>query len=231
MNRAKIIAEDALGAVFREIWSGEDLHDYSETRKREQAEALTAEQLLGAIEVWASGQLESKGWPSPFEIVEVGADRSWSHRPREETKPVKNAAVGHAFILEEVGALSDEAFLCRIAKHSRWTKDYLVKGNTERLLPAALQLGSQLKELELRRRGLKLAERGNKVAGGARNSAQQTNQRHQKPRAERFARMKYYLDRGLKVTEAARACAKEGLGSKSAIMRQWYRVRTKNRDT
>lgn len=230
MTRTKVIEDDVLGAFLRETWSGENLSDYFEIRKIEKADALTAEQLLDAIEAWASEQLIRSKWPSPFEVVDVSEGGSWSTRSREDTRPHKNAHIGHAFILKNVSLLSDEAFLCRIAKYARSAKGHFIEGNLERLLRAALKLGMQFKELELRRRGLKLAERGNNVAGGAKNAARWVNRRHDKPRALRFDRMQHHLDQGLSIEKAAQACEHEGLGKQGAIKRQWNRHK-KKRDT
>ena len=74
------------------------------------------------------------------------------------------------------------------------------------------------------------ALRGEKVAGGARNSAHQTNSRHRDLRQRRFERMRHHMATGLGVENAANACEAEGLGNAGAIKRQWDRHREK-RDT
>ena len=66
------------------------------------------------------------------------------------------------------------------------------------------------------------ALRGEKVAGGSRNSAQNTNRRHEDLRKRRFARMEQ-LVRQLGVDRAAAQCSSEGLGSWEAIKKQWNR--------
>lgn len=72
------------------------------------------------------------------------------------------------------------------------------------------------------------ALRGEKVAGGERNSAHQTNARHEALRNKRFARMEKLASQ-IGVDKAAEQCEVEGLGSRAAIKKQWNRH--KKRDT
>lgn len=72
------------------------------------------------------------------------------------------------------------------------------------------------------------AVRGQKVAGGARNSAHATNARHAELRKRRFERMEHHIASGLGVESAAYACEDEGLGGWQGIKKQWDRY--KNRD-
>lgn len=64
--------------------------------------------------------------------------------------------------------------------------------------------------------------RGMKVAGGARNSAHQTNRKHVPLRNQRLSRMAELVPR-LGVDNAARRCEKEGLGGWQGIKQQWNR--------
>lgn len=74
------------------------------------------------------------------------------------------------------------------------------------------------------------ALRGEKVAGGARNSAHQTNTRHAALRERRFARIEHLLSTGLNADSAFATCEVEGLGKATAIKRQWHR-HAQSRDT
>jgi hypothetical protein len=73
------------------------------------------------------------------------------------------------------------------------------------------------------------ALRGEKVAGGARNSAHATNTKHEETRRIRLDRMRHHLGAtpDMSVDSAAHACAAEGLGSAQAIRRQWDRWKEK----
>lgn len=73
------------------------------------------------------------------------------------------------------------------------------------------------------------ADRGQRVAGGARNSAHEQNQRHVALREQRFSEMQRLVPK-LGITGAARHLEARGLGSWQAIKRQWERSR-KSRDT
>lgn len=73
------------------------------------------------------------------------------------------------------------------------------------------------------------AVRGEKVAGGARNSAHATNARHAASREQRFARMRELVPE-MGVDAAACQCEVEGLGSWQGIKKQWNR-HEKSRDT
>lgn len=71
------------------------------------------------------------------------------------------------------------------------------------------------------------AVRGEKVAGGSRNSAHHTNGLHEDLRKKRFDRMAELVGQ-LGVDEAARQCSTERLGSWGAIKRQWNRKKTRD---
>ena len=74
------------------------------------------------------------------------------------------------------------------------------------------------------------ALRGEKVAGGSKNAAHQTNSRHDEMRQKRFTRIRQLLAKGLNMYSACATCEAEGLGPASGIKRQWYRFK-KNGDT
>ena len=71
------------------------------------------------------------------------------------------------------------------------------------------------------------ALRGEKVAGGARNSAHQSNARHEEMRAKRLARMEELISDGKTVKAAACICEMEGLGSWQTVRQTWYRYQEK----
>lgn len=68
----------------------------------------------------------------------------------------------------------------------------------------------------------RLALRGQKVAGGSRNAAHKTNEKHRSTREARFARMATLIE-SIGVDSAAAQCESEGLGGRDAIKRQWNR--------
>jgi hypothetical protein len=73
------------------------------------------------------------------------------------------------------------------------------------------------------------AVRGEKVAGGAKNSAHSTNGKHKSLRDKRLSRI-YELHPPKTLAEAFRICAWENLGSEGAIKQTWVR-HGKKRDT
>jgi hypothetical protein len=68
------------------------------------------------------------------------------------------------------------------------------------------------------------AERGTKVIGGARNSAQEKNKRHIEPRKKRMNRMSE-LTKSISATQASRQCETEGLGKAQNVLRMWNRYK------
>lgn len=69
------------------------------------------------------------------------------------------------------------------------------------------------------------ALRGRKTHQAAKKAARQTGARHEHLRENRLARMTELIQGGHSISNAASICAREGLGSASAIRAQWYRHR------
>jgi hypothetical protein len=79
-------------------------------------------------------------------------------------------------------------------------------------------------EIEAQNKWEKDAIRGGKVIGGARNSAQEVNNRHAALRDHRFTRIRNLMSQnGLNLSCAAAQCEVDGLGPAQSILRQWHR--------
>jgi hypothetical protein len=79
-------------------------------------------------------------------------------------------------------------------------------------------------EIESKYRWQSDAGRGQKVIGGARNSAQATNDRHVPLRRRRMERM-VELVQDMNVTNAAYQCEVEGLGAAENVRKTWTRYK------
>lgn len=102
------------------------------------------------------------------------------------------------------------------------TIDCVRAGNTEAGMDMLFTSGIIWGEIESNFRWKTDAYRGQKVAGGARNSAIQTNSRHIDLRGRRMKRMAE-LTQTMPATSASYQCEIEGLGSAEAVRKTWSR--------
>lgn len=124
---------------------------------------------------------------------------------------------------------SPEAFARLIGKLIRATKNEIARSDADRAARFAFRAGTEWARAAMKWAWEDDAFRGEKVAGGERNAAHQTNARHAPPREKRFARMRELVPR-MGPDKAAACCEVEGLGTRVAIKRQWNRWQ-KKRDT
>ena len=120
---------------------------------------------------------------------------------------------------------SPEDFASKIAAMIRAAKFNLAQGDADQAAMQAFIAGCMLGRSEMKWKWETHAMRGEKVAGGGRNSAKQTNARHEPLRRLRFERMAQLITELGSVDSAAAQCETEGLGTHGAIKRQWNRFR------
>ncbi|MGB3864777.1 MAG: hypothetical protein WBA29_04000 [Xanthobacteraceae bacterium] len=126
---------------------------------------------------------------------------------------------------------SPEAFAQIILKHIAIAKDNIGhRDDADYAARHAFEAGVEWARAMMKWQWELDALRGQKVAGGERNAAHQTNRRHDKLREARFARMAELVP-GIGVDKAAAQCEVEGLGKRTGIKRQWYRHHPKKSDT
>lgn len=119
-------------------------------------------------------------------------------------------------------AQSPKAYAQKILRWLTVAEKYERQGNIDQAMRYAFLVGLEWQEAAMKFRWQDDAQRGEKVAGGARNAAHATNAQHREPRERRFARMAELIPHH-GVYGAARICEDEGFGKARTIHRQWYR--------
>jgi hypothetical protein len=119
-----------------------------------------------------------------------------------------------------------EDYARRILHELKFTDACIEEGAAEHAATSALQVGLFWQEAAMKFRWEDDAIRGEKVAGGAKNSAHLTNARHDALREQRFLRMATLIPT-IGIDKAAVQCETEQLGHRDAIKRQWNRHKEK----
>lgn len=177
MKRREVVHRDVFGALIRETWSGDSVRDFFEHLWREQQEALTVLEWLDEVEIWATDNLVVKGWPAPWEHLEVSPEGGWAVFPRgQEMKAAHSYTHGHAFIKERAAPLSLEYFLVEVAQDVRTARDQYMRGQIDHLFFTVARLGGNLREAHMRHKGLRFAESGKRqIDAGRRGNAMRTS--------------------------------------------------------
>lgn len=120
---------------------------------------------------------------------------------------------------------SPQAFANSILQAVRVSKKAIEEGNSDLAAAMGFYAGVTWERAKMKWAWEEDALRGEKVAGGAKNSAHRTNLNHAQRRAQRMTRMAELTAQGLNLSCAAAQCEVEGLGKTGAIRQQWYRHR------
>lgn len=123
---------------------------------------------------------------------------------------------------------SPQAYALKIVKEIEGAKKRVTAGEADEAARFAWRAGFEFAYAMLKFQWERDSIRGTKVAGGAKNSAHKTNEKHKPKREARFAVMREFIS-SLGVEGAAHECEARGLGKAETIVRQWNRH--KNRDT
>lgn len=186
----------------------------------------TPTQYLPKLREQISAILTGSGFPAPEQAV-FHRGRFWCERMEGE-RPNRGAPVspGWAYSRRYAEPLTAEREAADLYFCIVGVENALSEGAPDRVFAHAVILGSAVNRFNLRRLHLKAVARGQKVAGGAKNSAHRTNQMHEPMREKRLARMAQLVS-DMNVDSAAAQCEIEGLGRWGAIKRQWNRHREK----
>jgi hypothetical protein len=110
-----------------------------------------------------------------------------------------------------------------ILKFIEAARDAIERGDADRAARWAFVAGMEWGRATMKWAWEPDALRGERVAGGERNAAAETNKRHEPKRDKRLARMRELTASTMRVSKAAAQCEAEGLGPRGAIERQWNR--------
>lgn len=222
------IASDAMGRLVRETWPEiTTLKEFRAVFEGAFPPRPGLDEMLAALTAWCSAELEAAGLPPCGALVVHDGAGNWRVLEERETPPREGSFARSEFYAADTAPkLSRQWFVAQLAAELFALSSAGDQGPDD-LFRRAVTIGGLLREIELRDRALDSAERGERVAGGARNSAQATNARHEPLRERRFARIEALMAEGLGIESAAAACEAEGLGTAAAIKRQWHRHRGK----
>lgn len=206
-----------------------------ERRERHASPREVPEELKGAAKILYFGELEARVSGEPPGDIEIWAEvRSAAEEELRQFAAADEVTKGDATLSRQKHAQDALEFLQTMDISFSWARCQIDDDDErawfdEAVASVAWQTFNAGRHYEVARYKWieSSAVRGEKVAGGQRNSAHLTNARHEEPREKRFKRMRELMPT-VGVKSAAAQCEVEGLGTMGAIKRQWYRHQKKS---